>query len=105
MKKWTVTVTNTHKKSTLAEGSIKVSKSISGRKWKKGDSFNFTIIGTDPTPNAPLPDDSASVAIGTNTANHEASFNKIEYKTAGTYTYTVKETKPTNCTIPRRNTR
>ena len=99
VKKWTVTVTNTHKKSTLAEGSIKVSKSISGRKWKKGDSFNFTIIGTDPTPNAPLPDDPASVAIGTNTANHEASFNKIEYKTAGTYTYTVKETKPTNAIV------
>ena len=99
VKKWDVTVTNTHKKSTLAEGSIKVSKSISGRKWKKGDSFNFTIIGTDPTPNAPLPDDPASVAIGTNTANHEASFNKIEYKTAGTYTYTVKETKPTNAIV------
>ena len=99
VKKWTVTVTNTHKKSTLAEGSIKVSKSISGRKWKNGDSFNFTIIGTDPTPNAPLPDDPASVAIGTNTANHEASFNKIEYKTTGTYTYTVKETKPTNAIV------
>ena len=99
VKKWTVTVTNTHKKSTLAEDSIKVSKSISGRKWKKGDSFSFTIIGTDPTPNAPLPDDPASVEIGTNTANHEASFNKIEYKTAGTYTYTVKETKPTNAIV------
>ena len=94
VKKWTVTVTNTHKKSTLAEGSIKVSKSISGREWKNGDSFNFTIAGTDSTPNAPLPDP-ASVAIGTNTANHEASFGKIVYKTDGTYTYTVKETKPT----------
>ena len=79
VKKWTVTVTNTHKKSTLAEGSIKVSKSISGREWKNGDSFNFTIAGTDSTPNAPLPDP-ASVAIGTNTANHEASFGKIVYK-------------------------
>lgn len=95
VKKWTVTVTNTHKKSTLDEGSIKVSKSISGREWKNGDSFNFTIAGTDSTPNAPLPDP-ASVAIGTNTANHEASFGKIVYKTDGTYTYTVKETKPTN---------
>lgn len=94
VKKWTVTVANTHKKSTLAEGSIKVSKSISGREWKNGDSFNFTIAGTDSTPNAPLPDP-ASVAIGTNTANHEASFGKIVYKTDGTYTYTVKETKPT----------
>lgn len=99
VKKWTVTVTNTHKKSTLAEGSIKVSKSISGREWENGDSFNFAIAGTDSTPNAPLPDDPASVAIGTNTANHEASFNKIEYKTAGTYTYTVKETKPTNAIV------
>lgn len=98
VKKWTVTVTNTHKKSTLAEGSIKVSKSISGREWKNGDSFNFTIAGTDSTPNAPLPDP-ASVAIGTNTANHEASFGKIVYKTDGTYTYTVKETKPTNAIV------
>lgn len=94
VKEWPVTVTNTHKKSILAEGSIKVSKSISGRKWKKGDSFNFTIAGTDSTPNAPLPAP-ASVAINTDTTNHEAIFDKIEYKTDGTYTYTVKETKPT----------
>lgn len=95
VEEWNVTVTNTHKKSTLAEGSIKVSKSISGREWKKGDSFNFTIAGSDPAQNAPLPD-SASVTINANTANHEASFGKIVYKTDGTYTYTVKETKPTN---------
>ena len=95
VKEWPVTVTNTHKKSTLAEGSIKVSKSISGREWKNGDSFNFTIAGTGSTPNAPLPGP-ASVAIGTTTANHEASFGEIVYKTAGTYTYTVKETKPTD---------
>lgn len=98
VKEWTVTVTNTHKKSTLAEGSIKVSKSISGREWKKDDSFNFAIAGTDSTLNTPLPD-STSIAIGTNTTNHEASFNKIKYKTAGTYTYTVKETKPTNAIV------
>lgn len=98
VKEWTVTVTNTHKKSTLAEGSIKVSKSISGREWKKDDSFNFAIAGTDSTLNTPLPD-STSIAIGTNTTNHEASFNKIEYKTAGTYTYTVKETKLTNAIV------
>ena len=95
VEEWNVAVTNTHKKSTLAEGSIKVSKSISGREWKKGDSFNFTIAGSDPAQNAPLPD-SASVTINANTANHEASFGKIVYKTDGTYTYTVKETKPIN---------
>lgn len=95
VKEWNVTVTNTHKKSTLAEGSIKVAKSISGREWKNGDSFNFTIAGTDPTPNAPLPD-SASITINADTAKHEASFGEIVYKTDGTYTYTVKETKPTN---------
>lgn len=95
VKKWDVTVTNTHKKSTLAEGSIKVAKSISGREWKNGDSFKFTIAGTDPTPNAPLPD-SASITINADTAKHEASFGEIVYKTDGTYTYTVKETKPTN---------
>lgn len=98
VREWDVIVTNTHKKSTLTEGSIKVCKSISGREWKKGDSFNFTIAGTGSIPNAPLPNP-ASVAIGTNTTNHEASFNKIEYKTAGTYTYTVKETKPTNAIV------
>lgn len=95
VKEWNVTVTNTHKKSTLAEGSIKVAKSISGREWKNDDSFKFTIAGTDPTPNAPLPD-SASVTINADTAKHEASFGEIVYKTDGTYTYTVKETKPTN---------
>ena len=95
VEEWNVTVTNTHKKSTLAEGSIKVSKSIGGREWKNDDSFNFTIVGSGSTQNAPLPD-SASVTINANTANHEASFGKIVYKTDGTYTYTVKETKPTN---------
>lgn len=95
VEEWNVTVTNTHKKLTLAEGSIKVSKSIGGREWKNDDSFNFTIVGSGSTQNAPLPD-SASVTINANTANHEASFGKIEYKTDGTYTYTVKETKPTN---------
>lgn len=95
VKEWNVTVTNTHKKSTLAEGSIKVAKSISGREWKNGDSFKFTIAGTDPTPNAPLPD-SASITINADTAKHEASFGEIVYKTDGTYTYTVKETKPAN---------
>lgn len=95
VKEWNVTVTNTHKKSTLAEGSIKVAKSISGREWKNGDSFNFAIADTDPTSNAPLPD-SASITINADTAKHEASFGEIVYKTDGTYTYTVKETKPTN---------
>ena len=95
VKTWNVTVTNTHKKLTLAEGSIKVSKSIGGREWKNGDSFNFTIVGSGSTQNAPLPD-SASVTINANTAKHEASFGEIVYKTDGTYTYTVKETKPTN---------
>lgn len=98
VKEWNVTVTNTHKKSTLAEGSIKVAKSISGREWKNGDSFNFAIDGTNPTPNAPLPD-SASITINADTAKHEASFGKIVYKTDGTYTYTVKETKPTTNAI------
>lgn len=95
VKEWNVTVTNTHKKSTLAEGSIKVAKSISGREWKNSDSFNFAIAGTDPTPDAPSPD-STSVTINADTAKHEASFGEIVYKTDGTYTYTVKETKPTN---------
>lgn len=95
VKEWPVTVTNTHKKSILAEGSIKVAKSISGREWKNDDSFNFAIVGTDPTPDAPLPD-STSVTINADTAKHEASFGEIVYKTDGTYTYTVKETKPTN---------
>lgn len=95
VREWPVTVTNTHKKSILAEGSIKVFKSISGREWEKGDSFKFAIAGTGSTPDAPLPDP-ASITINANTAKYEASFGKIVYKTAGTYTYTVKETKPTN---------
>ena len=94
VKTWNVTVTNTHKKLTLAEGSIKVSKSISGREWKKDDSFNFTIAGSDPAQNAPLPDP-YSVAIGTNTANHEASFGRFVYRPDAPHTYTVKETNPT----------
>ena len=83
------TVTNTRKTVDLADGSIEVGKTLSGRGWKDGDSFTFDIKAKYPA-TAPLPDE-ATVTIGKDTAGHAAGFGKITYDAVGTYKYTVTE--------------
>ncbi len=70
------------------EASIPVTKVLSGRDWKDGDSFEFTLTAVD---NAPMPSDS-SVTITNETTDQTASFGSITYTEAGTYTYKVTET-------------
>ena len=71
-----------------AEATLGVSKSISGRDWKDGEEFTFTLTAKD---NAPMPTDGSKTATATKTAP-TANFGTITYKKAGTYTYTIKET-------------
>ncbi len=74
---------------TLPEAKLNVTKELIGRNWLASDSFTFTIAGSK---DAPMP---ASTEITLNNANQAGSFGTIEYTDAGTYTYTVKETKGT----------
>ena len=74
---------------------LKVSKDITGREWKDGDSFTFTIANIskpDSVDAAPMPTNS-SLTIDANTDNHSASFGDITFTEEGTYVYTIQETK------------
>ena len=74
---------------------LKVSKDITGRDWKDGDNFTFTIANIskpDSVDAAPMPTNS-SLTIDANTDNHSASFGNITFTAAGEYVYTIQETK------------
>ena len=71
------------------DGEISVSKNLSGREWKDGDSFTFTLTGLN---NAPMPP-VTQITIDNRTADHTASFGTIWFSDAGTYIYTVTEVK------------
>lgn len=77
-----------------ATATLGVSKSISGRDWKEGDAFTFTLKANG---EAPMPANKTIEVTGSQ-ADKIADFDIITYKKAGTYTYTISETEPT--TIP-----
>ena len=83
----TLQFTNTY--SASGTGEIQVEKILTGRDWKDGDSFEFTLSAGTGTPMPP-----ANTLTITNTdTDHTKSFGEIEFTQAGTYTYTVTETK------------
>ena len=84
----TVEITNTYTPAP-AEGEVKVMKTLSGREWKDGDSFTFTLSAADGTPMPAV----SEITVTNGTADYTASFGKISFTEAGTYTYTVKETQ------------
>ena len=71
----------------LADGTLKVRKGFTGRDWRDGDEFAFTIGTTD---SAPLPDP-ATVTVSKNTADHTAAFGAITYTKPGEYRYSITE--------------
>ena len=76
-----LTITNTF---TPATAVLKVTKSLNP--WRAGDSFTFTLA---PEGNAPMPaNNTTATATEQNTT---ATFDEIEYETAGTYKYTITE--------------
>ncbi|MDO5119664.1 MAG: FctA domain-containing protein, partial [Coriobacteriales bacterium] len=73
---------------------IPVKKVLSGREWKNGDTFTFTL--TRSTTNAPLPPTAGrTVTITKDTPNYTDKFGVITFTEPGTYVYKVKETKGT----------
>ena len=71
----------------LADGTLKVRKGFTGRDWRDGDEFAFTI-GT--TNNAPLPNP-ATVTVNKNTTDHTTAFGAITYTKPGEYRYSITE--------------
>ena len=71
------------------EGQISVEKKLSGRGWKDGDSFTFTLEGLN---NAPMPA-VTQITIDNKDPDHILSFGTIKFTEAGTYVYSVTETK------------
>lgn len=89
-------VTNSYKAGSItigdgAQAGIQVQKTLIGRDWQEGDSFEFTLTAQD---NAPMPEGDSNKATITNASDpKETSFGAIEYDTEGTYRYTVSETE------------
>ena len=81
------TVTNTLPD--VAEGEVKVKKVLDGRAWTDDDEFTFTLSAASGTPMPPK----TEVTITKDDAGKTESFGKIKFTKAGTYTYTVTETK------------
>ena len=79
-----VTVTN---KLPVTNAEIKANKKLTGRDWEEGDSFTFTLAAK--TEDAPMPEDTEITV----TDGSVVSFGNIYYAFAGTYEYTVTETK------------
>ena len=71
------------------KGEILVQKVLDGREWTDDDKFTFTI-----TPNGDAPKPTISeIEIVKADLDQTKSFGTITFTKAGTYTYTVKETK------------
>ena len=75
--------------SASGEGEVKVQKILNGREWKDGDAFTFTISAAE---GVPMPAET-EITITKDDADQPKSFGTITFTEAGTYTYTVKETK------------
>ena len=79
--------------SSKVSSELKVKKAISGRDWRNGDSFQFTLTAQD---GAPLPDGSADGSKTVTATDASAvSFGEIAFDAKdAVYTYTIKEVMP-----------
>ena len=76
--------------STKGKGEVKVKKTLSGREWKNGDSFEFTITPVDDAP--AFTPNNITITNADAAAEYTKSFGKVEFTKAGTYEWTVSET-------------
>ena len=72
------------------ETDLKATKNITGRTFKAGDEFTFTVTPKDGAPAFEKSSVTIKPASGTSAV---ADFGKATYTAEGTYEYTVKETK------------
>lgn len=86
------------KPTTLDAGSIKGSKTLTGRDWQPDESFTFHLAAGDANPTAPMPDPATVTVTNPGGANAYKNgqtipfeFGAIEYRAPGTYQYVVTE--------------
>ena len=88
------TFTNKYESGSITTGTdngINVQKTLTGRDWLEGDSFEFVLEAVD---DAPMPEGDGNKVTITNASNPKtAVFSGITYNAAGEYKYTVKETE------------
>ena len=88
------TFTNKYESGSITTGAnngINVQKTLTGRNWQDGDSFEFVLEAVD---GAPMPEGDGNKVTITNASDPKtATFSGITYDTAGTYQYKVTETK------------
>jgi pilin isopeptide linkage protein len=83
----TAAFTNVYSASS-AEGEVRVKKTLVGREWSTGDSFEFTISAPKGTP---MPG-TTKVTVTESDKDKVKSFGAITFTDPGTYVYTVTET-------------
>lgn len=96
-----VAYTNTYNvaTTTLPGGSLHGTKVLTGRDWKDGESFTFTLSAV--TPNAPMPGEPSVTLTNTDQTNYTEdqkvpfNFGEIEYSSVGKYVYLIQETRGT----------
>ena len=71
-----------------ASATLQLTKTLTGRDWKDGDSFTFTLTGEG---NVPMPTGDTNVTVTSSTADHKAAFGAITYSQVGIYNYTITE--------------
>lgn len=99
-----ITYTNNYRVSPLTSDDINLTldgrKDISGRSFKQGDEFTFTLAAAQFTPNAPLPQKDGqqvnSVVINpdSGTSKEFAFDGSITFRKPGEYRYIIRETAP-----------
>ena len=83
--------TNTYK-AEATDITLSAVKNLTGRDWKKGDTFNFQLTANEGTP---MPADAGAIATASTTGDHKATFGSIHYTEPGTYEYNISELAPT----------
>ena len=96
-----VTFTNTYQPDAytlVGKDNLKVEKELTGRAWKEGDVFTFTLTPAQAYKEAEMVmSDPTSIEIAYNPAgSYVANFGNITFKKAGTYEFNITENVPEN---------
>ena len=89
-----VTITNTYDIDKVGELTLTATKAMSGREFQTGDSFTFTVKGSE---GAPMPANTEVTIEPTSGTTAAVNFGKISFTEADAgkeYTYTIQETEP-----------
>lgn len=73
---------------TSGEMELRGTKTITGRDFKSGDTFTFTVTAPDGTP---MPEKTEVTIKPSSGTSADVDFGKIKYTQAGDYTYTITE--------------